>query len=81
MGREIVPMPTPNLPVSPKLSKSKADLSGVENLIRAMLKRHRPPFLLIRRGILERQFQRFRKCLPEVTPYYAIKANQNPRVI
>jgi ornithine decarboxylase len=76
-----VPTLAPNQLVSPKLSKSKPDVSGVENLIRAMLKKHRTPFMLIRRGVLERQFQRFRKCLPEVTPYYAVKANPNPRVI
>ena len=76
-----MPIPAPDLPASPKLSKSKPDVSGVENLIRAMLKKHRTPFMLIRRSALERQFQRFRKCLPEVTPYYAIKANPNPKII
>src|SRR3989338_9007521 len=81
MARENVPIPVLKLPASPKLSKPKPDLSGVENLIRAMLKKHRTPFMLIRRGVLERQFQRFRKCLPEVMPYYAIKANPNPGVI
>jgi ornithine decarboxylase len=46
-----------------------------------MLKRHRTPFMLIRRSALERQFERFRKCLPEVAPYYAIKANPHPGII
>lgn len=46
-----------------------------------MLKRHRTPFMLIRKGILKRQYQRFRKCLPEVTPYYAVKANPYPAMI
>jgi ornithine decarboxylase len=71
----------PNPPASPKPAKAKPDASGVENMIRAMLKRHRTPFMLIRRGVLERQFRRFRKCLPEVTPYYAIKANPHPRIV
>ncbi len=66
---------------SPSPPKSKSDSSGVENLIRAMLKKHRTPFMLIRRSQLEKQYQRFRKCLPEVTPYYAIKANPHPEVI
>ena len=74
-------MPVPKLSASPKPAKAKPDSSGVENLIRAMLKKHRTPFMLIRRSVLERQFQRFRKCLPEVMPYYAIKANPHPRVI
>ncbi len=76
-----MPIPVPKPPANPKLAKAKPDLSGVENLIRAMLKKHRTPFMLIRRSVLERQFQRFRKCLPEVTPYYAIKANPHPRII
>ena len=61
--------------------KSKADSSGVENQIRAALKKHRTPFMLIRRTVLEKQYARFRKCLPEVTPYYAIKANPHPDII
>ena len=61
--------------------KSKHDASGVENLIRSMMKKHRTPFMLVRRSVLERQYQRFRKCLPEVTPYYAIKANPHPGII
>ena len=76
-----MPIPAPSLSASPKPAKAKPDSSGVENLIRAMLKKHRTPFMLIRRSVLERQFQRFRKCLPEVMPYYAIKANPHPRVI
>jgi ornithine decarboxylase len=76
-----VPTAAPNPAADPKLARSKSDLSGVENLIRAMLKRHRTPFMLIRRSALERQFERFRKCLPEVAPYYAIKANPHPGII
>ena len=76
-----MPIATPKPLAGPKLSKSKPDLSGVENLIRAMVKKHRTPFMMIRRSVLEKQFQRLRKCLPEVTPYYAIKANPNPKII
>ncbi|PIU40016.1 MAG: type III PLP-dependent enzyme [Candidatus Omnitrophica bacterium CG07_land_8_20_14_0_80_50_8] len=61
--------------------KSKADGSFVENLIRAMMKKHRSPLVIIRRAVLEKQYQRLRECLPEVTPYYAIKANPHPAVI
>jgi ornithine decarboxylase len=69
-------------PQSFKPLKPKADsASGVENLIRAMLKKHRTPFMLIRESVLHRQYQRFRKCLPEVAPYYAIKANPFPGII
>ncbi|MBU3911800.1 MAG: type III PLP-dependent enzyme [Candidatus Omnitrophica bacterium] len=61
--------------------RSKPDLSGIEALIRLMLKKHRTPFMLIRRPVLEKQYYRFKKCLPEVTPYYAIKANPYPGII
>jgi len=64
-----------------KQSKLKTDANGIEQLIRAMLKKHPTPFMLIRRSQLEKQYQRFRKCLPEVLPYYAIKANPNPQII
>lgn len=37
--------------------------------------------MLIKRAVLEKQYERFRKCLPDVTPYYAIKANPHPSVI
>lgn len=67
---------------NPKPQKSKTDLAqGVENLIRKTLKKHKTPFMLIRRSVLERQYKRFRKCLPEVTPYYAIKANPHAPIV
>ncbi len=37
--------------------------------------------MLISRGILRKQYEKFRRHLPNVTPYYAIKANPNPEVI
>ncbi len=57
------------------------DSSGVENLIRAMLKRHRTPFMILRKSQLVRQCRRFRRALPRVTPFYAVKANPHPLVI
>ena len=66
---------------SPKWLRPKSEISGVENLIRVMLKKHRSPFMLIRRCSLEKQYKRFRKCLPNVIPYYAIKANPYPGII
>ncbi len=64
-----------------KQSRSKSGVNGVESLIRLALKRHRTPFMLIRRSVLEKQYRRFRKCLPDVIPFYAIKANPHPGVI
>ena len=37
--------------------------------------------MLIRRSLLEKQYERFRSHLPKVTPYYAIKANPYPDII
>ena len=69
-------------PPKPKaVSKLKHDTNGVEQLIRKMLKKHKTPFMLIKRSVLEKQYSRFRKCLPSVTPYYAIKANPHPKII
>jgi len=75
-------MSTPNtLTQNAKQSKSKTEISGVENLIRASVKRHSTPVMLIRQSLLIKQYQRFRKCLPEVIPYYAIKANPHSKIV
>ena len=76
-------MPTSVLEVKPKLQKSKAksEIAGIENLIRTLLKKHKTPFMIIKRCSLRKQYERFKKCLPDVTPYYAIKANPNPGII
>ena len=62
-------------------NNSGSATQSVERLIRSMLKKHRSPFMMISRCVLERQYKRFRKCLPEVTPFYAIKANPHPSII
>ena len=54
---------------------------GIENLIRKMLKKHSSPLMLIQEDLLEKQYRIFRKVLPEVMPYYAIKANPYPGII
>lgn len=75
MKEESVLQPEPPLP------PSKSAPFGTDDLVRAMLKKHKTPFMLIRRSVLQKQYERFRKCLPEVTPYYAIKANPHPKII
>ncbi len=72
-------MSTTQFTLSPP--KSKHDAGSVENLIRAAMKKHRTPLMLIRRSVLQKQYLRFRKALPEVTPYYAIKANPHPDIL
>ena len=58
-----------------------ANTNGAELIIRRALKRHKTPLLLIRRDMIIKQYRCFCKNLPEVTPYYAIKANPNPQII
>lgn len=74
-------LPVLNGTPSPALKPKPADISGTESLIREMLKKHKTPFMLIRKSALEKQYNRFCKAFPEVTPYYAIKANPNPRIV
>jgi ornithine decarboxylase len=54
---------------------------GIEALIRKMVKEHGSPLMLIQKGALARQYQLFRKRLPQVEPFYAIKANPHPEII
>jgi len=54
---------------------------NIEILIRRMLKKHSSPLMLIDKKILEKQYRLFCKCLPQVIPYYAIKANPYPEII
>ncbi|MFH1791498.1 MAG: type III PLP-dependent enzyme [Candidatus Omnitrophota bacterium] len=62
--------------------KNKTEtVSATESLIKNYLKRHETPFMLIRRDLLEKQYERFCDCLPEVMPYYAIKSNPHNDII
>lgn len=61
--------------------KTFKDKKGTETLVRRALKRHATPFLLIRRRVLEHQLRLFKKNLPGVVPYYAIKANPDPAIV
>lgn len=54
---------------------------SIENIIREIIKTDKTPIMLIRTDILKRQFDAFRRYLPNVLPYYAIKANPHPEII
>lgn len=62
---------------SPRKSPSK----GIENIIRKAAKKHGSPLMLIRKDVLKKQYQMFKRHLKNVVPYYAIKANPNPEII
>ncbi len=55
--------------------------NGTEQTIRRLVKKHRSPLMLISREVLKSQYERFRRCLPNVIPFYAIKANPHPEII
>ena len=49
--------------------------------LKALAKRHGTPVLAISRSALKSQVERFRRLLPRVEPFYAIKANPHPDVL
>ncbi|MDP3921219.1 MAG: type III PLP-dependent enzyme [Candidatus Omnitrophota bacterium] len=57
------------------------EVNGIEALIRAKMKQNHTPFMIIRKSQLIKQYRRFRKGLPRVEPFYAIKANPHPQII
>jgi ornithine decarboxylase len=69
-------------PAAPNdITNGRAGTNTVERLIRSALKKHPSPIMLIRKSVLKKQYQTFRKCLPHVGVYYAIKANPQPEII
>lgn len=62
-------------------TKRRKGSKGIEGMIRTAVKRHKSPLMLISRAALKKQYDKFKKHLPNVTPYYAIKANPHPEII
>ena len=54
---------------------------NIKQIIRSAVKKHSSPLLLISRCTIKKQYDTFRRYLPEVTPYYAVKANTYPDII
>lgn len=54
---------------------------GLENKIRRLVKHHKTPLMVVLKNVLRRQYDEFRRRLPNVTPYYAIKANPHAEII
>lgn len=49
--------------------------------IKGLAGRHGTPLLAVSRSALLQQLARFRKALPRVDPYYAVKANPHPEIL
>jgi len=53
----------------------------LEKLIRKLAAQHSTPLAIIRRSALAEAVERFRRALPRVEPFYAVKCNPDPNVI
>lgn len=56
-------------------------MKNLKNIIRAKAKQYGTPLMLVSKDILKKQFELFKKYLPNVEPFYAIKANPHPEII
>jgi len=54
---------------------------NLERNITNLVRRHGTPLFLISKKLLIEQVEKFKRLLPRVTPYYAVKANSNADLI
>lgn len=64
-----------------KHNNHQSYLKKLRDSLPVLAKKHGTPLFIISRTILLAQLNRFRKLLPRVEPFYAIKANPTPEVI
>lgn len=79
--KEATPTDAGQIIAAPPKAKVPQTRQGIEALIRRMYKQYGSPLMLIQRDILAKQYHTFKKQLPFVEPFYAIKANPNPEII
>jgi ornithine decarboxylase len=58
-----------------------AKLTAKERRIRDLARKSGTPLMVISRSVLLEQIHRFRRALPRVEPFFAIKANSHPEII
>jgi ornithine decarboxylase len=58
-----------------------ATLTAKERRLRDLARKYGTPLMLISRSVLRDQLDRFRRALPRVEPFFAIKANSHPEII
>ena len=56
-------------------------LTAKERRLRDLARKHGTPLMVISRATLRGQLDRFRRALPRVEPFFAIKANAHPEII
>lgn len=64
-----------------KSATKKTRGSYLEQVIRRVMKNNRTPLMLISESALRAQYEKFKRHLSLVFPYYAIKANPHPEII
>jgi ornithine decarboxylase len=64
-----------------KSRSRRSYIRELEQSLPRLAKKHGTPLFVISRTLLLEQVARFRKLVPRVEPYYAVKANSNPHVI
>ena len=64
-----------------KSKPNKTYLRELEKSLPKLARKHGTPLFIISKTLLLEQVARFRKLLPRVEPFYAMKANPNPHVI
>jgi len=60
---------------------STATLTAPQRRLRDLARKHGTPLMVISRSVLRDQLDRFRRALPRVEPFFAIKANSHPEII
>jgi ornithine decarboxylase len=60
---------------------ARLSTSAMERRLHSLVRKHETPFVAVSRGGLMAQLARFRRALPGVDPFYAVKANTHPAVI
>jgi len=60
---------------------SRAYLRRLRQSLPRLAKRHGTPLFVISKTLLREQVARFRRLLPRVQPFYAVKANSHPAVL
>nr|MCU0874317.1 hypothetical protein [Pirellulaceae bacterium] len=58
-----------------------ATLTAKERRLRDLARKYGTPLMVISRSVLRDQLDRFRRALPRVEPFFAIKANSHPEII
>lgn len=64
-----------------RLNNNKLYLKELRASLPRLAKKHGTPLFIISRTLLLAQLNRFKRLLPRVEPFYAVKANPNPEVI